>query len=397
VATTFSRTTRALAADGFRGWAVAMALATVALLAWTVWLLAATVARLEVSEDARVEVEQAVRGIEPVVEGRIATTHLVLGRVVQEGDVLVELDATPQTLELGETRSRLDALGPEIARLQSEIAAETRALDETVAAARNGLDQARAQSREAAATAALARQDADRLRQLHGDGIVSDAEYQRAMSEAERRLAAAEALALQVSRVGGEQQAAESERRGRIERLERSVARLEGERGTLAATIERLRNEIDRRTVRAIAGGTVADVAPVAAGTFVQTGARLGTIIPAGGERLKVVAHFRPSESLGHLRSGQAARIRLDAFPWMQYGSVEGRVSDVAGEVRDGLVRVDVAIDTDPAPSIPLQHGLPGVVEIEVERLSPAALVLRAAGQMLVRPVRSATEQAPAS
>jgi len=33
-----------------------------------------------------------------------------------------------------------------------------------------------------------------------------------------------------------------------------------------------------------------------------------------------------------------------------------------------------------------LQHGLPGSAEVEVERLTPAKIVLRAAGQMLTAP-----------
>ena len=36
--------------------------------------------------------------------------------------------------------------------------------------------------------------------------------------------------------------------------------------------------------------------------------------------------------------------------------------------------------------AIPLQHGLPGTVEVEVDRVSPAALVLRHAGRMLSTP-----------
>jgi len=48
-------------------------------------------------------------------------------------------------------------------------------------------------------------------------------------------------------------------------------------------------------------------------------------------------------------------------------------------------VRVELALDDGPRRSIPLQHALPGVVEVEVERTSPLALVLRAAGQIASR------------
>jgi hypothetical protein len=58
-------------------------------------------------------------------------------------------------------------------------------------------------------------------------------------------------------------------------------------------------------------------------------------------------------------------------------------VVSVAGEVRNGQVRVELALLPDSAPPIPVQHGLPGTVEVEVDRVSPATLVLRTAGLLL--------------
>jgi hypothetical protein len=62
-------------------------------------------------------------------------------------------------------------------------------------------------------------------------------------------------------------------------------------------------------------------------------------------------------------------------------------VRRVANEVRDGRVRVELGVDPEGASPIPLQHGLPGNVEVQVERVAPATLVLRAAGKLLTRPV----------
>ena len=44
---------------------------------------------------------------------------------------------------------------------------------------------------------------------------------------------------------------------------------------------------------------------------------------------------------------------------------------------------VAVAGGLDPASPVPLQHGLPGTVEVEVARVSPATLVLHAVGKRL--------------
>ena len=96
---------------------------------------------------------------------------------------------------------------------------------------------------------------------------------------------------------------------------------------------------------------------------------------------LRVVAYFLPSAAFGRVRPGQAAQLRLHGFPWTQYGSVEATVERVASEALSEGVRVEFSIDADGATRIPLQHGLPGSIEVEVERTSPAMLVLQAAGK----------------
>ena len=104
-------------------------------------------------------------------------------------------------------------------------------------------------------------------------------------------------------------------------------------------------------------------------------------VVPDG--MLKVVALFHPSEALGRVRPGQRARVRFDGFPWTQYGSTPARVSNVATKLRYGRVRVELSFDPGvltEIPRIPYQDGLTAVVDIEIERVSPATLVLRSAG-----------------
>jgi len=98
------------------------------------------------------------------------------------------------------------------------------------------------------------------------------------------------------------------------------------------------------------------------------------------------VANFDPPAALGRIRPGQHARLRLEGFPWAQYGSVSATITNVASEIRDGNIRVEMALDSNSDSRIPLQHGLPGSVEVEIETLSPANLVLRTAGSLLAGP-----------
>lgn len=114
------------------------------------------------------------------------------------------------------------------------------------------------------------------------------------------------------------------------------------------------------------------------------------TVRTAGGARLEaqggevhVVAELAPEDALGRIWPGQPGRLRLAAFPWTEYGTVPVEVTAIDGEPRDGKVRIELAVRPGYDARISLGHGLPGTVEIEVERLSPAALVLRAAGRLL--------------
>jgi hypothetical protein len=99
----------------------------------------------------------------------------------------------------------------------------------------------------------------------------------------------------------------------------------------------------------------------------------------------QVVADFPPS-ALGHVVPGQPAQLRLDSFPWTQYGVVPATVVGVAGKVDAGRVQVVLAIQPEATASISLQPGLTGTVEVATERRSPAELILRAAGQFLSGP-----------
>jgi hypothetical protein len=116
-------------------------------------------------------------------------------------------------------------------------------------------------------------------------------------------------------------------------------------------------------------------------GAIVNASDKVGVIIPAG--ELKAIAYFRPSSALGRIQPGQSAKLRLEGFPWTQYGVIKATVLTVASEPRDGRIRVDFALERDPASAIPVQHGLPAMAEVEVARLSPAALLLPAAGERI--------------
>jgi multidrug resistance efflux pump len=381
----FVRSMRSLETDRLRAVTPVFLVAAALLAAWGAWFVAGRLTVYAVSDRARLEVNQAVHSIDARLAGRVVTTHLELGRAVHAGDVLVELDADDERLRAEEEQTRLAALAPQLTSIDTEIAAEQQALDAARRTAAAALDEARSQLTEAEAPARFAEDEAARLSRLHGAGLVAEVDERRARAEAQKRRAAADSLVLAILRVERSQRTEEQDRRVRLERLRSERTRLHGQVSTTTSAIRRFENEIERRRIRAPVAGTIGEVADLRSGAFVSEGQKLGAIVPEG--RLRVVAEFEPAAALGRIRPLQPARLRLVGFPWTEYGSVPAIVDNVAREVRSGSVRVELTIHPDAASAVPFQHGLPGAVEIEIERISPAALVLRAGGRLVTRPL----------
>jgi multidrug resistance efflux pump len=224
---------------------------------------------------------------------------------------------------------------------------------------------------------------------MYTAGVIAELDLNRSVADAQQRRAAADSLHYAVVRLEGEQHARTNERKAHIEQLMGELNKLRGDKATAGVTIQGLEEEVGRRWIRAPIDGRLGEVAPLRVGTVVHEGEKLAAVIPTG--KLRVVANFDPPVALGRVRPGQHARLRLEGFPWAEYGSVGATVTNVASEIRDGTIRVEMALDSHSDSRIPLQHGLPGSVEVDIETLSPASLVLRQAGSWLAGPKNNLT------
>jgi multidrug resistance efflux pump len=384
LATAFSSSVRFLEADNSRRSYLGLVLATALLALWIAWFFFAQVSVYEVSDKAELEVDQAVHPIESSVNGRIVASNLLLGRQVKAGDVLVELEAKSQQFQLGEQQTEIAGSGAQISSLEAQISSEQQAHQNEQAAAQQALEESRAHLREAESAAQFAQSEAERLRKLFAAGVASQVDLNRSLADAQQRRAAADGLRYAVVRLESEERTRMNERNAQIQKLTSEMNKIKNDRATAKVTIQRLEEEVDRRKIRAPVDGKLGEVAPLRAGSFVSAGVQVGSVVPEG--ELRVVADFEPPVAIGRIRPGQNARLRLEGFPWGQYGSVPATVTNVASEIRDGRIRVELALKAVNRSRIPLQHGLPGTVEVQVEKISPASLVLRIAGSLLAGP-----------
>lgn len=377
----FAHTTRALARDTSGPALLAYAVVGVALVAWLSWFFLGRVTVVEVSRQARVEVQQAAHTVNAPLGGVLLKAAPPLGTEVRQGDLLVELDASVLQLRLREEQSRRDGLLAQVAALRQEIAARERAAVQDRQAAGAAQVGADLRIQEAAAAAAFAQDNERRLRLESEAGGVAQVDALQAAADARRLAAAQGALAADARRLAADSETRATQQRAQVDSLQRTLAALQSDAAQAATLLQRLALDIDHHRVRAPVAGRIGDVAPQRPGETVATGQKLATVIPAG--ELIAVAEFDPAAVLGRVRPGQAAELRLDGFPWAQYGTVAATVTRVAGEIRDNRIRVEFAPRAGWPAGVQMQHGLPGSMAITLEQVAPAVMVLRAAGQVL--------------
>jgi multidrug resistance efflux pump len=389
----FFRTVHELKSDSPHTSIATILLTTAILGLWVGWLLIARVSIYRSTDRAKL-VGGTGYEADAAVAGRVVSNRLHLGQKVSAGEILIVLDQVAEQRQLEEDQTRARVIEPELSEIYREIAAE-----------KEGMTAARKTSAVAVNQARVQWQGAEKAWQIAADifaryqsaeAVVSRIDELRAQAEAQSARAKADNLHLEQSRLERDSQTQLSDRQARIDQLQEEGRHLEGEEKTISAEIKRLEYEIQKRLIRAPITGRVAGVAPIRVGAFVHEGDRLATVVPV--QTIKAVAEFSPAESLGLIKPGQRAWIHLNGFPWTQYGSVRATVASVAsephlvgrsGETPDERIRVEMKIDPRSAPAIPIQYGLPGTAEIEVERISPAQLVLRVAGKAMTKPVDS--------
>jgi len=359
------------------------ATAVLLLTAWALWLALARVPVFAASREARLVTEHAVYALESPVSARVESVAAALDQRVEAGAVLFQLDDRSSRISRDEEIARAAALERRIAGTRDVLVARERAQDEARAAARAAVDEARLVRRSRELDLQFAEEELSRLELLR-DSTVSALQISKARTEVEKQKVAIQTQDAALTRLELEEKRSGSDRTAEIESLRRDLSQDEGALVAARAAAERLDHEIERHCVRAPAAGVVGEIATLAPGAFVSAGARLGTVVAPG--RVAVEALFAPSDAVGRVREGQRAQLSLDGFPRLEFGSFPLSVERVASEARGGSIQVELALSASTAaPTVPLEHGLPGRVRVEIERASPAALLLRSVGRAVGR------------
>jgi hemolysin D len=355
------------------------------------WAVSARVPVMKVSSLGRIEPHNAVYRLEPQGAGRVVRSLLNLDEHIKEGDLLIEFDTRAERLELEQNKASRVGLEQELAVLREQM---TNKKDELAASGlvdEVAVREAMEREGEIAPRKKIAEQRAE-LAQNSPTGSISELEKLERATEVDTLGFASRAQSLAVVRLKREQAVRRQTVAAQMLGLKREELRIENQLRELKVASDRLQYQIEKKHYRAPASGRLVDVVELGAGAFIAEGQRLGTVLATDAE-VRVRARF-PKEIVGIIRPGQTAQLKLDGYPWTIYGTVPAIVTRVGTEpgitatpeAIPGTVRVELDIQRPIDPRIQLTHGLTATVEVEVARVSPVALLMRAIGEWDVAP-----------
>ncbi len=393
MASHFPNTLRGLGSDRTVASSISVAALIILALLWGLWLALANVPILLTSDQGRLEAVESGHALESALDGQVVAVEASVGQWLRRGQVVVRLDATVDLGRLRQSRGHSAARSARLDRLRAQ-ASKHRA--ERVHATREGRwaiaeAQARLDALEAELT--LARLHEKQQERLAAEGVVSTFDVRTAATEAA-------SLANRVSALRAEISTLEASRAGTLDRLDAELELVTGEIESSEAELVALEAEVDqveaetaRLRIVAPVDGRLVELARLTPGRVVERGERLGVVLPDA--EVEILAEF-PASALGRIRPGQPASMRLDGFAWTEFGRLKAVVREVAGETHDGRVRARLAIE-QALEGVPLQHGLPGIVEVEIDRTSPWHLLLRTLGHGVDRGRRAEASLAEAT
>ena len=377
----FLRSRRLLQSDSARSPLVWIACVLIILGMWGIWFFTGEVGVWVQSTQATLSVSASVIPLQIPVTDRISSVHIQLGDTVHRHDTLVVLEYDVLQGELLREQEHRAQIEQGLLSNERRMHAQQQSMRTARQADSSQLREEQKNYEEAVERAELAASEARRLAQAGTSGSVPQIELERAQSEARTATHRVDVLREKIARTEREQHTREQKERAAIEELQGVSASLKAEVALAESRIIDLRDQIQQRILLSPIDGVVGSLAEIAPGTLLQSGSAFGSIVPEG--TLAVVAHFDPATTPGRVRTGQEATISFPGFSRVQYGTLRGKVATVAREPEEQGWRVELDLLPGSAHSIPLQHGLEGSVEICVEYVSPADMLLRLVGGKL--------------
>ncbi len=346
-----------------------------------------------------------IKLIQPLETGVITAIHVSEDARVKQGDVLIELDATAtradrdrlvaeqhatlqdqhrlhtllQALDTGEVPEKIaDSL------VHQRIISEWRDYQSRLAEIRQQIKQKqaeRAATRERifqlGATIPLITERADSLKKLLGKNMVSrtrwlELEQLRVQQTREREIQRKLLLANSAGIASLDERKATLKANSRSRWLQ-ALAEVEVRLKVTREELQKAEQRNIRQNLTAPVAGVIKQLSVYTIGGVVTPAQQLMQIVPEG--RSLQVEAWVENKDIGFVKEGQIAEIKIDAFPFTRYGTIDGRIEslsdDAVSSEENGLIySAQVAMDRTTIPvegkDVNLSPGMRVSVEAKI-------------------------------
>jgi adhesin transport system membrane fusion protein len=337
--------------------------------------------------NGRVIPSQQMQIVQSLEGGLVENIAIHEGQIVDKGQLLIRIDDTTFSAQLGEVRERRDALAARVARLE----AESRGIDKLVFPNSGNRPLTRAEEAELSVFEARGRklrQDVDVLAQQESR-LVDNLQLLNREVELTRKLykqkVVPEIEMLRLERQASELRGQLAEVQSRIatakttfrSQADEDLAKATGDLAALDETLRSAQDRVRRTELRSPVHGIVNKINVTTIGGVVQPGVSLVEIVPLD-DTLLVEGRIRPQD-IAFIRPGQDAVVKITAYDSSVYGLLKGKVERISAntivdekgdKTERGETFYRVVIRTEknhlgsaerPLPIIP---GMVGTVEI---------------------------------
>lgn len=299
--------------------------------------------------------------------GTVQAILVQSGQRVHKGELLVRLDDTQSSSELGQIQAEKESLEARAARLREEgagehfncppelqakspdacqneeklqqvraqaLASKNTALVAAVEQRRREMAEAQANATSLRSSLALTQKQVTMLEPLAAKGIVPETELltaRRELSDIQGRLAASQE---QISRSAAAVREAQAQLQAnnfqfRQDALD-EMNQLQGKLSVIAESSKGAAGKLERSELRSPVEGIVNDVQVTTIGGFVAPGQKLMEVVPVN-EKLLIEARVQPKD-IAFVHVGQPALVKVSAYDFSIYGGLEGRVVQVSAD-----------------------------------------------------------------
>lgn len=305
------------------------------------------------SARGRLEPQGKTLKLDAPVSGTVASINIKEGQTVKKGQVLLELDSELNRTELQQSQAKLEGLNNRINQLellknQVQMSLRTQQLqnqaqDSEQLAQLDQIQQRLNSSRKVyileKGRLFVAENDVKRHKFLYQQGAISKSkleEIEGVMLERKRLLEQAQSEIAQATTELAKQQSSNQriirtgelailESQKQLKELQSQYIDVQSEIAQTKKQIISLQLQLQQRILRAPTDGTIFQLSVDHAGAVLQPGQMVAQVAPKG-----VPLVFRaeiPSQESGFLRVGMPVKLKFDAYPFQEYGVLEGNLT----------------------------------------------------------------------